>query len=337
MYFVSIIIPVYNNSFQLEKLLESLVFQSYKNIEILCIDDGSTDSSLSVLNSYKNIYSNIRVFEQNNTGVSSARNTGIENAIGDFIFFCDADDWIDLDLIEKLIESVEKNPKGDIFACGFYKEYQNSKDEYLIFNTKKSLAKKELSDYLLQYAYKPNKHPLFVTVWGKLIRSEIIHFSKIRFLENLTTFEDVLFNFELLKKCNSVVYIPISGYHYTIHQSYNSASMASNDLFGFVPAMLMLKELLVDSLNIPNNIAHKAISNALISYSVIQTIRLCSSISIKKYFLIKNILEKTWLKQSLEFYRPTEGDSKIIPFFFKYKMPLLVILISYNKFHNRYK
>ena len=142
MYFVSIIIPVYNNSFQLEKLLESLVFQSYKNIEILCIDDGSTDSSLSVLNSYKNIYSNIRVFEQNNTGVSSARNTGIENAIGDFIFFCDADDWIDLDLIEKLIESVEKNPKGDIFACGFYKEYQNSKDEYLIFNTQKSLGEK---------------------------------------------------------------------------------------------------------------------------------------------------------------------------------------------------
>ena len=89
--------------------------------------------------------------------------------------------------------------------------------------------------------------------------------------------------------------------------------MSANDLFGFVSAMEMLKKLLVNTLKIPNNVAHKAISHAIVSYSVIQTIRLCSSLSVENYLLIRDLLRSNWLQQSIKFYEPTTGDSKAIP------------------------
>jgi len=337
---VSVIVPVYNAFNYIEKTLNSLVLQSYKDIELLCIDDGSSDASLDVLYKYAKKYKNVIVFKQKNKGVSSARNKGIENASGDYIFFCDADDWIDLDLIEKLVKTAKNNPNNDLFACGFYKEFENNKDikeEFLVFNKETCLKNKDLSDYLLQYAYKPNKNPLFVTVWGKLIRAKVVHSTKIRFLEDLSTFEDVLFNFELLTKSASIVYVPVLGYHYSIHKDNNSASMSANDLFGFVSAMETLKKLLVSTLKIPNNIAHKAVSHAIVSYSIIQTIRLCSSLSVENYLLIRDLLRSNWLQQSIKFYEPKMGDSKAIPFFIKHRKPLLVMIVGYNKFLRRYK
>ena len=194
---------------------------------------------------------------------------------------------------------------------------------------------------MVKYAYKPNRNPLFVSVWGRLIKSEIVNLSSIRFLEELTTFEDVLFNFELLNNVESVVYVPTLGYHYTIHPDYNSASMVSaNDngnLFGFVKAIQALEKTLIDNLGISKSIAHKATSSALVSYTIIQTIRLCRGLSLSKYFFIRNIVSSSWLRDSLRYYRPTGSDSKIIPIFFKYKLSLLILFLSYNKYNKRYK
>ena len=127
-YLVSIVVPIFNAEKYLERAIFSILSQTYGNIEILCIDDGSSDASLDVLYKYAKKYKNVIVFKQKNKGVSSARNKGIENASGDYIFFCDADDWIDLDLIEKLVKTAKNNPNNDLFACGFYKEFENNKD-----------------------------------------------------------------------------------------------------------------------------------------------------------------------------------------------------------------
>ena len=93
---ISVIIPCYNAAQYLEKCLDSLIRQSYKNIEVICIDDGSIDRSIEILNKYKNEDDRIIIFRKENGGLSSARNAGMEIATGEYIYFLDSDDYLDL-------------------------------------------------------------------------------------------------------------------------------------------------------------------------------------------------------------------------------------------------
>lgn len=106
---VSIIIPVYNVEEYLKECLESVVNQSLKNIEIICINDGSTDKSLDILKEYELLYKNIKVISQENKGLSNARNVGVKNANGEFIYFMDSDDYIELEAMEICYKEAKKN------------------------------------------------------------------------------------------------------------------------------------------------------------------------------------------------------------------------------------
>ena len=99
---ISVIIPVYNSEKFLKKCLDSIINQTLNDIEIICIDDGSTDKSLRILNNFADKDNRITIINQKNSGPSAARNKGIENAKGEYIGFVDSDDWIDLDFYEKL-------------------------------------------------------------------------------------------------------------------------------------------------------------------------------------------------------------------------------------------
>lgn len=115
---ISIIIPVYNAEKYLEECLNSLVNQTLKSIEIICVNDGSTDNSLEILEKYKKKYNNIRLFSQENKGVNAARVVGYENAIGEYIAWVDADDFVTLDMYEKMYNLAIKND-SDIVSCNY--------------------------------------------------------------------------------------------------------------------------------------------------------------------------------------------------------------------------
>ena len=102
---ISVIVPVYKAEGFLSRCVESILGQSYHNIELLLIDDGSPDNSGIICDDYASIDNRVRVFHKKNGGVSSARNCGLDNASGDLIFFCDSDDWIDEDTFEVCIHS----------------------------------------------------------------------------------------------------------------------------------------------------------------------------------------------------------------------------------------
>lgn len=106
---VSVIVPVYNTAFYLTQCLDSIVNQSFKNIEIICIDDGSTDGSLNLLQKYAAKHKNIKLITQNHVGVSSARNAGIDAAQGKYITFVDSDDFVEPDMIETLYTYMQNN------------------------------------------------------------------------------------------------------------------------------------------------------------------------------------------------------------------------------------
>ena len=114
---ISVIIPVYNVERFLKKCLESVINQTLSDLEIICINDGSTDKSLSILNSFAQKDNRIIVINQDNQGQSCARNAGLSIATGKYIGFVDSDDWIDLDFYEKLYNTAKKY-NADIAAAG---------------------------------------------------------------------------------------------------------------------------------------------------------------------------------------------------------------------------
>lgn len=126
---VSIIIPVYNTFHYLEKCLHSCLQQSYQDIEIIVVNDGSTDKSADLIDSFANTHQNIRVFHQQNKGVAVARNRGIEAARGEWLFFVDSDDYISNDAIESLLSKEEDDT--DIIVGDFILDYPNGRTDYI--------------------------------------------------------------------------------------------------------------------------------------------------------------------------------------------------------------
>ena len=116
---ISIIIPVYNCENYLERCIQTVMNQTYKNIEILLINDGSTDNSLQICERLKTTDERIRVFNKLNSGVSSTRKYGVNHATGDFIMFVDSDDWIDKDTCEYLMK-LQKRINADVVCCDYY-------------------------------------------------------------------------------------------------------------------------------------------------------------------------------------------------------------------------
>ena len=120
---VSIIIPIYNVEEYLSQCLDSIVNQTYSNLEVILINDGSTDNCLEICNKYINKY-NWKLINKKNGGLSSARNAGLKEFTGDYVYFIDSDDWIKEDMIEVLVSLLE-NKKADIVECGIYWVYDN--------------------------------------------------------------------------------------------------------------------------------------------------------------------------------------------------------------------
>jgi hypothetical protein len=199
---ISIIVPVYNNEKHLERCLDSIVNQTYKNIEIIIVNDGSTDNSQNIIDRYQSKYSNIiKTFKQENKGVSSARKLGIKNSTGKYIGFVDSDDYIDSDMYEKLYNSIKKN-KTLISFCDIYLHPINSK---LI-----KVSSRKFKDEILDLKRNKNLLPqLHITLWDKLYDKNIIHYldSDLRCNEDIATLS------YLCAKVGKVSYVSETYYH----------------------------------------------------------------------------------------------------------------------------
>lgn len=125
---ISIIVPIYNAENHLEKCIKSILTQTVEDLELILVDDGSKDNSLSICKAYANKDSRIKVIHQKNAGVSAARNHGIEVAEGDFIGFVDSDDWIDAHMYEILLEEAKKT-NADVVMCDATTVYDSGKTQ----------------------------------------------------------------------------------------------------------------------------------------------------------------------------------------------------------------
>lgn len=221
---ISVIVPVYNVEAYIEKCVEKIENQTYKNFELILVDDGSSDNSGTLCDELSRKYSNISVYHQKNSGASAARNKGIDNAVGEFIVFCDSDDYIDNNMLQKLIETEHQYP--DLTPlCGIRKISANKETDCLLKGDNFLIVDK--SDFLVL-----QRAQLFNTPVNKLFCREILLQNGIRFNHSVSLGEDMLFNADYLMSCGrdyAVINTPL--YFYNIDVS-NSVSKK------YIPHML---------------------------------------------------------------------------------------------------
>lgn len=212
----SFIIPVYNVEKVIRRCIDSILYQTIQDFEIILIDDGSSDRSGEICDSYSSRDNRIVVIHKNNAGVSSTRNMGLERVKGQYIIFLDSDDYIEPDYLEVL----DKN-EADLKIIGYKIE-----DEY--GRTKKINQYEEkiepiLTSEQLAEAFKEGD---FNYIWGKCFRTDIIKEHNINFDVNVSLAEDTLFVLEYVKYITSIKYLSDIGYHYI---KYNTETLTKID------------------------------------------------------------------------------------------------------------
>lgn len=235
---ISIIVPVYNCQNTLDRCLNSIRNQTESNLEIIVVDDGSTDKSFQIIKKHSIEDKRIKVIRQNNMGVSAARNRAIKIVSGSYISFIDADDYVEKNYIEELYIALYKH-NTDISLCSCIKE--NSKGER-IFERKKNLNPRCFSvndgySYILDTAS--------VVVWGALYKKKILE--NIQFQTDLFVSEDTLFFAEAAKNSSNIVHTYKELYHYIIYPSSASHGKFSERKYTQLDAWERVCELFFDN------------------------------------------------------------------------------------------
>ena len=231
---ISIIIPCFNAEKTLENCLQSVVQQSYANLEIIIIDDGSTDETSLIYNKFQSNDERILVLKQQNSGVSKARNTGVKAATGDYICFVDSDDWAELNYCSELYSLlVGENADISIVEASYEDENGNvlcnkPTSEEKIFDGNRALV-------LLLEDREIQSHP-----WGKLFKADLL--KNVHFPENLKCFEDYSTLFKIFNKAVKVVKSNKKLYHYIQREDSLSHNLSPETAYQFFLAIMEVFE-----------------------------------------------------------------------------------------------
>lgn len=225
---VSVVIPVYNTEQFLKECLDSLVNQTLKEIEIICVDDGSTDNSLSVLKEYEKKYGFIKVLSQENAGAGIARNHGLEYVQGEYVSFIDSDDWLELDAFEKLYKNA-KIHNSDLVFFNAIEQYPDRVRKRIYFPNNEDYTKNVFN-------YKDNKKIVmngFLIACTKLHRTKLIKENDIQF-KDFPVNNDVAFHIETTILAKRISYVPDILYHYRRDEPVSLQSSTVKSKKGFV-------------------------------------------------------------------------------------------------------
>lgn len=201
---ISVIVPVYNTGKYLCPALDSLVASTHKNLEIILIDNGSTDGSDKICEKYAEKDPRIILIHTENHGVSVARNAGLEIATGDWIGFLDSDDKIDADMYEYLLLGAREH-NADIVQCGVYKEFEDKTQ--VVNSPKTAIVSMGVNDMTKEFW----QHFAF-SVWSKIYKADLIN--SLKFSPEYTIGEDLRYNFEALVNSKKTLLLPKPKYHY---------------------------------------------------------------------------------------------------------------------------
>ena len=282
---ISIIVPIFNVEEYLDRSISSIIKQTYKNFELILVNDGSTDNSRLICEGYAKKDSRIKLINKINGGVASARNVGLENANGQYIGFVDPDDFVDEDYIEFLYYSLVNN-KCDISICGYYHYYMDGLKKIKHYeNIDEVLDNIKGMIYLNTVGYYGNG------LWNKLFKLEL--FNDIKFPEGKLS-EDWFVLFKLISKANKIYYNSKPKYYY--QQRKGSITRNSKINYDCVEAS---KECLVFCENNYPQVVPSAIQAYVLACIGVYNTILCSTSNYKQLKLYKNRVDVYKNKVSL--------------------------------------
>lgn len=334
---VSIIVPVYNVEKLIGECIESIIQQTYKDFELILVVDGSPDNSLNICQSYAEIDSRIRVINKENGGVSSARNLGLNCAIGDWIVFVDSDDWVTPLYLE--VFDFENSNGFDLIMSGVtLMNHKTGTETKSISFEQSQFDSFEFKEKFLSNNILMNGFPI-----AKAYKKILIDKYRIRFNQQISFHEDHIFVFDYLLVCHSIKLCDKQTYRYRIYHSEKSLTNKKHPWEPLYLSSLMMIERL-NALRIKFKIdetrpeyirclsfCYEPIISSIISVYDSQLKRK------KRKNILKNILSKR--KELYKYYCPTDIKGKII-LYITCKTPFIILdsfYILLNKYYNRNK
>lgn len=305
---VSIIVPVYKAEAYLHRCVDSLLAQTFTEFEILLVDDGSPDNSGVICDEYARKDSRVRVFHKKNGGVSSARQCGIDNALGEYTIHADPDDWVDYNMLEELYAKAKKDD-ADMVICDFYEEFQ----ERQIYQKQQpsQLNNKTVFRELFQH--------LHCSCWNKLIKRDCYNKYNVYFPKEMNLWEDGYVMYNLTLKDIRISYLPKAFYHYDNFT--NEHSIVRKPTVRTLQSMKYLISFLENEVNenITDLIYIKKKNVKMLSFSM-------QEISYKDFYKLYNEINESFMNDLLNQSHKKFGLLTLIAVCLKYNNCISVLL-----------
>lgn len=280
---LTVIVPIYNGEKFLRRCVDSLIQQTYTKVEILLINDGSTDNTKSICEEYEKKDNRVTIINKENEGVSKARNIGIEKAKGKYITFIDADDWIELDTYSKAIKVIDED-NVDIYKFSYVREIGNIKRPYMYkIETNKKIIKKDYEKHIYPYMFSTyDMSSVCLTIFKKSV------IKNIKFNTTLKYGEDFLFTTKAILKSDSIYVVPDICYHYICNKESATSKRSIENYIRKIRDIIIANNELINEFEDKNR--YLKLKNQRIIKEYEQIIRQVSGESNYKEF--KNIINK---------------------------------------------
>lgn len=273
---MSIVVPGYNAEEYLDKCVKSIIHQTYKNLEIILVDDGSSDDTLSKFYQYAKMDNRVKVLHRDNGGLALARNMGLTAVSGDYVMFADSDDYLEADMVEFLLNLALQN-NADVARCGFYYESDTnllnsaSHDEDIhILNYEERMIDLAIGGHLSG------------VVWNKLYRFQAIK-DQIYSKEDGCS-EDIMFNYRVYRQVKRTVFCDVPKYHYVIREGSITNSAFTENAFSIVRA----KQIIIDGEKNNERILPYAIKGYIISAFIVLSGCISNNACMNRYDTLRN-------------------------------------------------
>lgn len=328
---ISVIVPAYNAGKFVQNCVESILSQTLKNIEVIAVDDGSSDNTREILHTLSQRDSRLIVIDKDiNEGLSAARNSGMKVAKGEYIGFVDADDWVETDAYETMYE---QGNHADLILAGYMHDSMDENRTHVNVSRKVSMesGKWENRQQIVMQAAFADTSKMFAYTWNKLYKKDIILNNNLQFSKQVLI-EDFIFNTDYWNLISSLAIVNCQKYHYV---------KASKDALTqkFLPDFLKIMDIRYDAIknlmcgqDVYSDEIKKHLANMYIKHAVAGVVRNCSpkggySFG-KQYRLAKELLKDDRSKEAQKNAKGKSKQEKLCNFFFKTNSALLVLILG---------
>jgi|GEM_PF-4677731 len=337
---ISVILCAYNAESSLRRAIDSILSQSMGDFELLVVDDGSTDATPNIIKNYVQSDPRVRYLSSSdengrNAGPSKARNTGLDASAGDYLYFADADDWLEPDMLERLLESARRHD-SQIVCCGYVMETDGTARQFL-YREFHAAGAPEIAAHLPAL----QSGQLLNVLWNKLFRRDLIEKASARFPDHMRSGQDRWFNCRLAMETDSYTFVNLPLYHYIVHRGGITYSLFDPDRFKWACEIFVMQKALFDKYSLLDEQNLAALSFMFTKVVLACFTQLyydsCPWDAVRKKAYVSGILSDPTVKDALRAAQPSKTAQKSVLAGLRTGSPFICLAIArLTAFSSRY-